>query len=97
MHIHDVTHGLLAGPGDELAIKRSQEIPDEFLSSLREEKLDSTRAPAGDWHKVASIPVALYEQWKAQGFDVHKMPARETLKRLRAEQLDAFITTNKRI
>src|SRR4051812_9983217 len=97
MQIHDVRHGLVTGPGDELAIKRSQEIPDDYLSSLRAEKLDSKSVRAGEFHRVGVVPVALVEQWQAEGYDVYKQPVEETLKRLRAAQLDAFITSNKRI
>lgn len=97
MQIHDVKAGLVAGPGDELAIKRVQYIPDEFLSSLRQEKLDSKHVRAGEFHRVAAIPVAVVEQLQREGFDVFKMPVQETLKRLRAMQLDAFITSEKRI
>lgn len=97
MKLFDSINGLIRGPGDELAIKRTQEIPDWYLDELKSDKLDSTRAPAGDFHRVCAVPVALYEQWLAEGYDVHKEPAEETCKRLRAAHLDAFITTNKRI
>lgn len=98
MKIYDVNNGLYMGPGEDgLAIKRSQEIPDWFLDDLKSDKLDSTTAPAGDFHRVCAVPVALVEQWLTEGFDVYKEPAQAIIKRLRAAQLDAFITTNKRI
>src|SRR5262245_6840312 len=96
-NIHDVNATLIAGPGDELAIKREQHIPDAFLKELRDEKLASTAVRAGEFMRVASIPVALVEQWLREGYDIQKEPVQKTLARLRAAHLDAFITTNKRV
>jgi hypothetical protein len=97
LQIFDNINRFITGPGGELAIKRTQEIPEWFLDDLRASKLDSTTAPAGDFHRVCAVPAGLAEQWLAEGYDVYKQPAAETIKRLRAAQLDAFITTNKRI
>jgi len=80
-----------------LVIKRTQEITQEFLDDLKEARFQSTQAPAAEYHKVASIPAALHEVWLRQGFDCTRAPIKETLKRLRAEHLDAFIATEKRI
>jgi hypothetical protein len=82
-------------PGEKLVIKSEQYIPDEFISALRREREDSLHTPAGEFHRVASIPTAWVDKWYREGFDITKEPIQETLKRLRKEQIDAFITSNK--
>lgn len=49
--------------------------------------------------KVASIPVVVAEKWRSEGFDITdpNTDVKEVLRRLRAENLDAFITTDKAI
>ena len=47
--------------------------------------------------RVASIPAVVYDQWKREGFDALKEPPKAILKRLKQQNLDAFITTNKRV
>lgn len=82
----------------ELIIQRSQELPDDWLSEIAKEKVDSRRAPTGDFYRVASIPVEVVDELlRTYGFDVMTAPARETLKMLDRYALDKFITTSKRI
>ena len=47
--------------------------------------------------KVASIPVVVVEKWQKEGFDIMdpNTDIKEVLRRLHAENLDAFITTDK--
>lgn len=80
-----------------LIFKSSQVIPDSYLDSLKAERLDSISTPSGEFHRVASIPVAIADKWAREGFDIMREPITEILKRLRKEELDAFITTNKRV
>jgi hypothetical protein len=83
---------------NELIIKRTQHIPDDFISDLRKEKVDSVNQKAGEFYKVASIPVEVCDELlRRYGFDVFTAPVRETLKMLQRYELDVFITTNKRI
>jgi hypothetical protein len=85
--------------GDFEAIKRTQEIPEDFLTGTKEQR-DASSAPAGDFHKVASIPVAVVEQWMREGFDVMKdrnITVKDIVARLKKENLTAFLTTNKRL
>lgn len=89
--------GYLTSQVGDLAVRYEQEITDEFLRETKEARAASSHAPMGDYHKVASIPAAVADVWKRQGFDVFTAPAREILKRLREENLDAFITTTKRV
>jgi hypothetical protein len=83
---------------DDLIIKRSQEIPDDWLSEVSKQKLDSANHKTGDFYQVASIPVSVVDDLMLRyGFDVMTAPVRETLKMLNRYALDHFITTNKRI
>ena len=50
----------------------------------------------GDFVEVCSVPVVVVEKWLKEGFDIHKEPASKILSKLRAENLGAFIATNKR-
>jgi hypothetical protein len=81
----------------KLVIRHDQYIPDEFVSQLKRDKIDTLHEPTGDFYKVATIPVGWVNKWKRKGFDINTASAREILSRLRKEQVDAFITTNKRI
>lgn len=92
----DVNTSVVSTGGDRL-IKYEQEIPEEFLTSLRKERDDSLSTPAGEFHRVASIPVAVVEKWLRQGFNVYEAPIQDTMARLRLEGLDGFLTTKKRI
>lgn len=82
---------------DGLIIQRSQEIPDDFLQSLKNEKANSNSVREGDYMRAASIPVSVVEQWVRQGFDFQNADARTILARLRSEHLDYFITTEKTV
>lgn len=79
----------------KLIIKREQYIPDEMLSALRREREDSLSTPAGEFHRVASIPTAVVDKWLSQGFDIYKAPVEDILLRLRLEELEGFITSKK--
>ena len=79
-----------------LIIQHSQEIPDSFLDSLKRAKNASTAMPAGEFHRVASIPVVIYEKWRREGYDPAREPIAKTLAKLSNESLDHFITTGKK-
>jgi hypothetical protein len=85
------------GKQDTLVIKHEQYVPDDHIAALKRDKIDTLHTPTGDFYRVASIPVSLVELWKTQGFDIHTEPAQAILARLRKHDLDAFITTRKRI
>jgi ABC-type microcin C transport system permease subunit YejB len=83
---------------NELIIKREQHIPDDWLSEVRKQKVDSVNQKANDFYHVASIPVEVCDELKRRyGFDVMTAPVRETLKMLQRYSLDDFILTNKKI
>lgn len=88
--------GNVISSGGQHAVNYKQELPDDFIQNLRDEKAESHR-PAKDMHRVASIPVALADHWLRQGYDVMQEPVAKTLKKLREENLEDFITTSKDI
>ena len=82
---------------DGLFIKKSQDISQSFIDSLKEHRNSSLGQREGEFMKVASIPVVVAEKWKKEGFDIMdpNTDIKEVLRRLHAENLDAFITTDK--
>lgn len=83
---------------NDLIIKHEQHIPDEFVSALKAEKVTTTHERMGEFYRVASIPVSVVEDLKRRyNFDVMTEPVQETLKMLKRLDLDAFVTTNKRV
>lgn len=78
-----------------LVIERYQAIPDQFLSNLKAERDANRNSVAGDMHRVASIPVAVVEKWMREGRDFNNASVKEILGWLKAENLDAFITSDK--
>ena len=89
-------HEVRSEPG-KLVFDYKQDIPDDFLSVLNETKVESTNAREGEFMHVAAIPVVVHEKWLREGFDCTKAPIKETVKKLKAEHLDAFLVTNKRV
>jgi hypothetical protein len=85
----------LFSQGDDLIVRQSQEIPDEFISDLRARKADSINTPAGEFHLMATIPTSTIETWYRQGFDYMQAPIADILKRLKQQHLDHFIASNK--
>ena len=94
--IHDIQEELIQD-GDRVTRKKSQFIPQSFIQDLRNQRFASTHTREGENQRIASIPVAVHEKWLREGFDLFQHSHKEVLKRLRAENLDAFITTNKQV
>lgn len=83
---------------NELIIKREQHIPDDWMSDIAKQKIDSKHTPTGDFYQVASVPVEVVDElMRRYGFDFMNAPARECLKMLDRYAFDNFITTTKRI
>lgn len=82
---------------DGLFMKSSQNISTKFVDALKEQRNNSMNQREGEFMKVASIPVVVAEAWKRDGFDITdpNTDVKEVMRRLRAENLDAFITTDK--
>lgn len=78
-----------------LVIQTSQHIPDSFLRDLKEERFESKHRRAGEYMRVASIPVVVVDKWKREGFDFDNAPIKEIVNKLKMEGLDVFLTTDK--
>lgn len=79
-----------------LTIRKDQEITSDFLDGLKEDRMES-RARANEFHKVASIPVVVVEKWLREGFDIYREDLKAIMKKLHAEDLQAFIATEKKV
>lgn len=84
---------------DGLFIKKSQEIPQYLLDDIRDQRNQSTTRREGEFMKVASIPAVVAEKWLKEGFNIldPNVNGKEIVRRLKAENLDAFLTTEKSI
>lgn len=96
MKLLDVSENVIQ-EGDTLNFTAKQEIPEDFISQLKKQKIESTAQREKNFMHVASIPAVVHHKWLKEGFDCTRAPIKETLKRLRNEHLDAFIVTGKRV
>lgn len=95
---HDVGQQFHDGMHNEgVVIEHAQEIPDTFVSMLRQMKADSAAQREKEFMHVGSIPVIFVEKYLREGFNIFQEPVRETCKRLLRDGLDAFVVTNKKI
>jgi hypothetical protein len=92
-YISDVEAIRVDGPNEPetLIFKQFQDIPDWFTQKLRDQA-EAQKDKRGEMRRVASIPVAIVEHWKRQGFDITQESAQAIVARLQREDLGAFIT-----
>jgi len=83
--------------GDSVVRHHTQNITQEFLDDLKDSRNASDHAKEGEFMRVASIPVAVHEQWLREGFNLYEATGAEIVKRLSDQNLDGFMATNKRI
>jgi hypothetical protein len=83
--------------GTDVIRKHTQNITQNFLDDLKDARNASDEQKEGDYQRVASIPVAVHEQWLREGFNLYEEPMKATIKRLCDQGLDGFMATNKRI
>lgn len=96
--IHDVQNVVLQDNDENnFTIQHSQHIDQSFLDNLRETRENSLSQQEAEYMSVASIPVAVHEQWLREGFDLMTEPAHAIVARLKQENLDAFLTTKKQV
>ena len=81
----------------DLTRKHTQYISQDFLDDLRDSRNASTHHREGNYMRVASIPVVIVEKWLREGFDIFQADGREIVKRLKNEDLTAFMATEKSI
>jgi hypothetical protein len=78
-------------------IERVQQIPDGFMEALKQERIASSSVREGEMMRVASIPTALVDAWIAQGFPFYEMTVKQIVAKLKADNLEYFMTTDKSI
>jgi len=47
--------------------------------------------------RVASIPTVVVEKWMREGFNIWEVTGQEIVKRLKEQNLDGFMATDKRV
>lgn len=96
--LHGVSHKILQDTDDHnFTIQHTQHIPKAFLDRLKDQRSNSLGQLEGELMSVARVPVAVHEQWLREGFDMMVAPAHEIVARLKQQQLDAFLTTKKKV
>ena len=77
----------------------TQVISDDFLTGLKEQRNASKDQREGEFMRVASIPTIVVEKWMREGFNIMsgEHSAAEIVKRLKQENLHAFLTTEKSV
>ena len=84
---------------DGLFVKKEQNIPDDFIQNNKAQRIESSNKKMGNYHKLASIPVAIADKWMREGFNIYdgSVSPQEIIKKLKQEDLEAFLTSNKSI
>lgn len=85
---------------ETLTRKHTQHIPQSFLDGLKQQRDASRGQREGDFMRVASIPTVVVEKWMREGFNImtdRNITGAEIVARLKAENLDGFLTTDKSI
>ena len=84
---------------DGVYAKHTQKISDDFLKSLKYQRDNSKNQTEGEYMRVASIPTVVVEKWMREGFNIMsgEHSAAEIVKRLKNENLEAFLTTEKSV
>ena len=77
--------------------EHSQKISQAFLDDLKDTRNQTSNVPSGEFLRVASIPTGVVEKWMREGFNVWEASGKEIVKRLKNENLDYFLATDKRI
>ena len=82
---------------DQVMREHSQKISKAFLDDLKDSRNQTSDVPSGEFLRVASIPTGVVEKWLREGFNVWEASGKEIVKRLKNENLDYFLATDKRI
>lgn len=96
MDILETNVRLVRNGADELAVAYEQEITSEFLQQLQDSFVGQ-RDATGNFLGVASIPTAIVDRWLREGFNVYEEPIQASVARLKAECMERFLLTSKRI
>ena len=93
--LHSVTTDWIAEHGG-LTIKNTQNIDQKWLDGLKDERNNSGKQREKEFMRVASIPTAVTDQWMREGFNIYEVSGKEIVKRLRDQNLDYFMTAEKK-
>lgn len=93
--LHSVTTDWIAEHGG-LTIKNTQNIDQKWLDGLKDERNNSGKQREKEFMRVASIPTSVTDQWMREGFNIYEVSGKEIVKRLREQNLDYFMTTEKK-
>ena len=79
--------------------KHTQHLSDDFMSRIKEQRDASKSKREGEFMSVAQVPTIVVEKWMREGFDIFsgEHSAADIVKRLKAENLEAFLTTEKNV
>ena len=79
--------------------KHTQQISQSFLDNVAEQRNRSREQREKEFMSVAQIPTIVVEKWMREGFDIFsgEHSAADIVKRLKRENLDAFLTTEKSV
>ncbi len=87
---------ILVPEGDALYAVNTQLIDEDFLTGIREEQAARRNMRSGDWAKAVQVPTFVIDLWrKRDGLDFLTMSVKEVCQKLRRENLEAFIVTEK--
>lgn len=77
----------------------SQYVAPSLLDDLKDKRHDSSSQREGEFMHVASIPTIFIEKWQKEGFDIMegKVPFKEIIKKLKEENLEGFMATDKQV
>lgn len=95
----DAESGLVPTTGGGLAIKRTQEITDGFLSGLAASRDASRHGKMGEMHKVASIPTVIVEKWMREGFNIFdkNISLKDIIRKLNSEDMQNLMATERNV
>lgn len=93
--LHNVGTDFISEHGG-LTMKNTQHIDQKWLDGLKDERNNSNKQREKEFMRVASIPNAVVDQWLRDGFDIYEESGKDIVKRLRAQGLDYFMTTEKK-
>jgi hypothetical protein len=93
--LHNVNTDFIA-EHDGLTIKNTQHIDQKWLDGLKDERNNSGKQREKEFMRVASIPTAVVDQWLREGFNIYEVSGKEIVKKLREQNLDYFMTTEKK-
>jgi|TARA_B110000238_G_scaffold171918_1_gene190096 hypothetical protein len=81
----------------DLVRKHTQTISQAFLDDLKDARNNSKSKPTGEFHRIASIPTVIAEKWLREGFDLWEATGEQIVRKLKTEDMGAFMATDKRI